>query len=150
MHQWNDLDEESKELITKAQQAFHKAYAPYSKFRVAASILLENNEIITGANQENASYPLCMCAERVVLSAKASLYVDQSIKKMAVVAKKESMAELAPATPCGACRQVLLEFELRQRRDIEIVMMVDKDKWIKMPSAKTLLPYSFDSSNLEM
>ncbi len=138
-----DLDSESKYLVHKAKEATQHAYAPYSKFQVGAALILEDGTVITGTNQENASYPLCMCAERVALYAAASQYPDQKIVKLAVAAHKKNHKELAHATCCGACRQVMLEFEQRQKKYIEVIMLGADEKWIKCNSAASLMPFSF-------
>lgn len=142
-----DLDAESKYLVHKAKEATQHAYAPYSKFYVGAALLLEDGTVVGGSNQENAAYPLCMCAERVALYAAASQFPGKVIKKMAVVAHKKKQKDLVNATSCGACRQVMHEFESRQGSPMEIIML-DNGKWIKCPSASLLLPLSFDSSSL--
>jgi cytidine deaminase len=143
----DDLDSESKYLVHKAKDATHLSYAPYSRFHVGAALLLEDGTLIQGANQENASYPLCMCAERVALYTAATQHPGKVITKLAVVAHKKNHKELVNATACGACRQVLLEFEQRQKQPIQIIML-DQDQWITCASAATLLPMSFDPSSL--
>ncbi len=142
-----DLDSESKYLVHKAKEATHLSHAPYSKFHVGAALLLEDGSLVMGANQENASYPLCMCAERVALYSAAVQFPGKKIMKLAVVAHKKNHKELSGATACGACRQVLVEYEQRQKSPIELVMM-DEGKWMKCPSAASLLPMSFHSSHL--
>lgn len=142
------LDDDSLSLIRQAEAALPQAYAPYSGFQVAAAILLDDGVVLTGTNQENAAYPLCMCAERVALYAKTSLYPDRSIIRLAVVARRAHAAELVPATPCGSCRQVMSEFESRQNIPFEVVMYTAGEGWIKLPSATSLLPFGFGSSNL--
>jgi cytidine deaminase len=144
-----DLDAESKYLVHKAKEATTHAYAPYSKFHVGAALILEDGTVISGANQENASYPLCMCAERVALYAAASQHPDKVIQKMAIVAHKKNHKELTPAASCGACAQVMLEFEHRQKKPMEIIILGPGEKWLKCPSATTFLPYGFTKDNLE-
>jgi cytidine deaminase len=144
-----DLDSESKYLVHRAREATEHSYAPYSKFHVGAAIMLNDGSFITGANQENASYPLCMCAERVALYAFAVLHPGKKIINMAVVAHKKNHKELSPATACGACRQVMLEFELRQGKPFNVVMLDEKNQWVKANSAKVLLPFSFTKSSLD-
>jgi cytidine deaminase len=144
-----DLDAESKYLAHKAKDATGHAYAPYSKFHVGAAVLLKDGSIITGTNQENASYPAGMCAERVALYAAASQHPDQPIVKMAVVAKRKGGKELLPATSCGQCRQVMLEFEQRQENVIEIIMLNMEHRWVKAPSAESLLPFCFSKASLD-
>jgi len=145
---WADLDPESKKLIKIAEEALPDAYAPYSNFRVAAAILLDDDIIVTGTNQENAAYPDGMCAERVALFTKASQYPDRYIKKLVVVAKAENAQALSPATCCGSCRQVMLEFEQRQGKTYEVIMQSYDRKWVKAPTVESLLPFSFTKRNL--
>lgn len=147
-HNIEDLDNESKYLVHKAKEAAHHAYAPYSKFHVGAALILEDGTLVTGANQENASYPLCMCAERVALYHAASAHLDKKIIKMAVVAHKKGHKELVPASSCGACRQVMAEFELRQQAPIAVIMLGAENEWIKCSSTSTLLPFAFSKDNL--
>ncbi len=139
-----DLDTESKYLVHKAKEATQHAYAPYSKFLVGAAILLDDETLVTGSNQENASYPLCMCAERVALYSIASQYPGKVIKKIAVVAHKKNHKELSCATACGACRQVMIEFEMRQKKPIEVIMLGNDNQWIKCASVTFLLPFNFN------
>jgi cytidine deaminase len=146
---FEDLDAESKYLTHKAKDAAIHAYAPYSKFLVGAALLLEDGSIITGTNQENAAYPSGMCAERVALFAAAALHPEKQITKMAVVARRKGGKEVLPATPCGPCRQVVLEFEQRQEKMIEVIMQNQDHRWIKAPSAESLLPFCFGKASLE-
>lgn len=143
-----DLDSESKYLVHKAKDAAHHAYAPYSKFYVGAAIILDDDTVVTGANYENASYPLSMCAERVALYAAFSANPNKRIKKMALVAHKKNQKDLVPVTSCGACRQVMVEFESSQKKTIQIVMLTTESKWVIFPSAFSLLPYTFNKENL--
>jgi len=147
-HDIEELDNESKYLIHKAKEAAHNAYAPYSKFHVGAAVILDDGTLVTGSNQENASYPLCVCAERVVLYTAATQHPNKKILKMAVVAHRKNHKELSPATSCGACRQVMTEFEERQNKHFEVIMLKSKNEWIKCTSAESLLPFVFKRSNL--
>ncbi|GHM98624.1 cytidine deaminase [Cytophagales bacterium WSM2-2] len=144
-----DLDSESKYLVHKAKEATAHSYAPYSKFCVGAALMLDDGTMISGSNQENASYPLCMCAERVALYTAAATHPDRTISKLAVVAHKKNHKDLTPASCCGACRQVLLEFEQRQHKPMEIIMLGADKKWVKVPSAASLLPLGFTKDSLE-
>jgi cytidine deaminase len=143
-----ELGPEENHLISKAEESLVYAYAPYSKFRVGVALLMDNGVIVTGTNQENAAYPSGMCAERVALFTIASQYPGVRIKKLAVVAKRENDHRLTPATCCGSCRQVMLEFEERQNSRFEVIMQHDDGSWIKAVSAKSLLPFSFTNSSL--
>jgi cytidine deaminase len=144
----DDLDTESKYLIHKAKEAAQHAYAPYSKFYVGAALLLDDSSVVIGSNQENASYPLCMCAERVALYSLGNTFPEKKISKLAVVAHKKNHKELTIAAPCGACRQVLVEYEQRQKTKMEILFLADQQKWLKYSSAASLLPFSFSADSL--
>jgi len=146
--QIEDLDAESKYLVHKAKDAAQHAYAPYSRFHVGAAIILEDDTLVVGSNQENASYPLCMCAERVALYTAATSYPGKKLKKMAVVAFKKKQKELTAATSCGGCRQVMLEYEASQKKPIQIVMLTKESGWVVFPSASFLMPFSFNQENL--
>lgn len=143
-----DLDSESKYLVHKAKDATQHSYAPYSKFHVGSALMLDDGTIVTGSNQENASYPLCMCAERVALYNAASLHPNKRITKLAVVAHKKNHKELTPATSCGACAQVMLEFEHRQNKPFEVIMLGPDNQWLKCSSVSALLPMGFTKDSL--
>jgi cytidine deaminase len=145
----DNLDSESKYLVHKAKEAANHAYAPYSKFLVGAAVLLEDGKVITGTNHENAAYPSGMCAERTVLFTAASLHPELKIMKLAVTAKRKHGKDLLPATSCGPCRQVMLEFETRQQSSIQVVMQDQDHKWVLASSASSLLPFGFTKLNLE-
>jgi cytidine deaminase len=136
------LDPITQELIEHAKRATFLSYAPYSNFNVGAALLLSDGVIVQGSNQENISYPLCMCAERVALYAKASFYPLQKIKKMAVIARRGG--DFVAAACCGACRQVMVEFEQRQTQDFEVIMQVESPKWLICRSASVLIPFQFE------
>lgn len=138
----NDFPEDEQMLINAAINASEMSYAPYSNFHVGAAILLADGSIIKGANQENASYPEGSCAERVAFFKAATTGEKQKAVKAAVVALKDG--KLVPATPCGGCRQVMLESEAIQNEPIELIMMAEAGKWIKTKNIKSLLPFSFN------
>jgi cytidine deaminase len=149
LEHFDDLDTESKYLSHKAKDATAHAHAPYSKFLVGAAALLDDGTVVTGCNYENAALPSGMCAERVALFAVASQHPEKRVIKMAIVAKRKGGKELVPATSCGACRQVMLEFEINQGKPFEVVMQNNDHKWLKVSSAGALLPHSYTSQNLE-
>ena len=144
----HELPEDIKGLMEKASKARKNAYAPYSKFSVGAAILLENKEVVTGNNQENASYPSGLCAERTAIFSAAANYPDQKILKIAVVAGSRLKQTLEPIPPCGACRQSIAEYEVKQNSPIEIYFMGETGKVVKSESLANLLPLLFDSSSL--
>lgn len=133
-----------KEILDFAGHAFHNSYAPYSKFKVGACILLENGNKILGANIENASYPLCMCAER---NAIAKLSFDETYQKIIAIAVVADIKNVM-VSPCGACRQVLSEIETRQNSPIEIIFQGEEGTYYLLESIDSILPFSFSAESL--
>jgi len=144
----SELSEEDSFLMQKAVEARTKAYAPYSKFSVGAALLLANNKIVLGSNQENAAYPSGMCAERVAIWKAATEYPEITIKKLAITASSDNYTVKKPVGPCGACRQTLSEYENNQNEPMEILFMGEVGTIVKTQSLADLLPFSFDSSYL--
>ena len=142
-----ELPEEEQGLILKAQEASMHSYAPYSQFQVGAAVLLENGVVIKGSNQENAAYPSGLCAERVALFYANAEYPQVAVKTLVVTAYTKGDYIEIPVPPCGACRQVILETEIRFRKPIKIIMAGTK-KIRVMENAHTLLPLNFDESFL--
>ncbi len=148
---YNDLNELPKDIQKLMQQAVairEMAYAPYSHFRVGAALLLDNGIVVTGNNQENAAYPSGMCAERVAIWAAGSQYPNQKILQLAITARAENHTLEQPIPPCGACRQAIAEYEIKQDKNIEIYFMGEIGKVYKADSLHDLLPLIFDSSSL--
>ena len=143
-----ELPKETYYLMQKAFEARDKAYAPYSNFNVGAAILLDNGEIITGNNQENASYPSGLCAERTAIYYAGSQYPTAKVLKMAISATGKNKPTLSPIPPCGACRQAIAEYEVKQELPIEIYFMGEAGKIAKSNSLVNLLPLIFDKSVL--
>lgn len=143
-----ELPEDHKELLNAAQKALDKAYAPYSKFQVGAAVRLDNGEILSGANFENAAYPMCLCAERTTLATVVSTQPEAVVKQMAIRVRNPERPVQEPAAPCGACRQVLVETEGRQQADIQILLQGETGPVYVLSSAKMLLPLYFDGSFL--
>ena len=144
----SELDPEDKTLMDKAIEARRNAYAPYSKFNVGAALLLENNQIILGNNQENAAYPSGMCAERVAIWKAGSDFPNVKILKLAISASSTIKKVDKPVGPCGACRQSLSEYEIKQKQPFSILFMGEEGEIVKTESLNSLLPFSFDSSFL--
>ena len=145
----SELDPQARDLMNIAINTRKKAYAPYSKFSVGTAILLDNNEIIIGNNQENAAYPSGMCAERVAIYFAGAKYPDKAILKMAISASSSLKNIDNPVAPCGACRQAISEYEVKQNIAIEIYFMGETGKIIMVNSIKELLPLGFDKSFLK-
>lgn len=137
------FDEIERRLINKARSAAKKAYAPYSGFNVGAALLLENGEIFTGSNQENAAYPSGLCAERTVLFAAASQFPDVPVMTMVVTAFTKGKFVTLPVPPCGACRQVIVETQNRYKSTIRLIMYADEKTYV-MDNAADLLPLPFE------
>ena len=144
----SELTSDEQELMNEAIIARNNAYAPYSKFKVGAALLLDNGKIITGNNQENAAYPSGMCAERVAIWSAGALYPNMVVKKIAITAASSENVVDKPVGPCGACRQTLSEYEINQKEPIEILFMGEVGQVVKTESLISLLPFSFDSSYL--
>ena len=139
-----DMPAAEAELMRHAVDATATAYAPYSNFQVGACVRLEDGTLVCGNNQENASYPQGLCAERVALFSTSARYPDKRIETMALIAP----ASPDVLSPCGACRQVLLEYEKRQGSPIRILMGSQKGKVIAVHCAGDLLPFCFSKENL--
>ena len=137
-----------QDLMHKAHKARLKAYAPYSHFKVGAAILLENDEIILGNNQENAAFPSGLCAERVAAFYAGAQFPGIAFKAIALTAGSLKQQTNTPIPPCGACRQSLAEYEVNQETLIPIYFMGETGKIVKSDSVKELLPLVFDSSFL--
>jgi len=144
----NELSDVDKNLMQAAIKASRNAYAPYSGFSVGAALLMEDDSIIIGNNQENAAYPSGMCAERVAIWKAGSSYPNKKVKKIAITAVSSNKKLDKPVGPCGACRQTLLEYEVNQKEDMEILFMGEIGNVVKANSIASLLPFSFDSSYL--
>lgn len=147
-HSRESLSDEDNKLLDQAYAQLPKAYAPYSGFQVGAALITENGSLAHGANQENASYPLCMCGERIAVFSSAILHPGIAIKTIAIVVKSVRKVIDQPASPCGACRQVLLEFEDRQNEPIRLLLRGETGAVYEFDSVGSLLPYKFDSSYL--
>lgn len=151
LYVFDSLEELPKEIVllmNKAIEARKKAYAPYSNFSVGAALFLDNNEIIAGSNQENASYPSGLCAERTAIYYANSQYPNNKIVRMAITAGSKKNKTTTPIPPCGACRQAIAEYEVKQELPIEIYFMGETGKIAKSDSLANLLPFIFDKSVL--
>ncbi len=143
-----ELNEKDHKLILAAIEARKDAYAPYSNFMVGAAVLLENGKVVTGNNQENASYPSGLCAERVAVFQAGSKYPGVTIKSIAITAMSKTHLIEKPAAPCGNCRQAISEYEYNQKSSIELLLMGEKGEIIKCHSLADILPLGFNNSYL--
>ncbi|MBD1261935.1 cytidine deaminase [Maribacter polysiphoniae] len=144
----DELGPEDKKLLQSAIEARKNAYAPYSKFNVGAAVLLQNDVVVIGNNQENASYPSGLCAERVAVFQAGAKYPGIAIKSIAITAMSENHMVDSPAAPCGNCRQAISEYEFRQKEPISILMMGEKGEVIKCNSLSDILPLGFNNTYL--
>ncbi len=143
-----ECSEVEKKLIEAAKNATTKAYAPYSQFRVGAAVLLENGEMIAGNNQENAAYPSGLCAERTTLFFANATFPDQKVEAIAIAAWHNGQFTHDVITPCGACRQVLLEAENRFHSPVKVLMYSEEGIFV-VQAIKDLLPLSFGDEMLK-
>jgi len=144
----DELPHDVQQLMQQTFEARDRAYAPYSKFHVGAAILLENGKVITGNNQENASYPSGLCAERTAIYYAGANYPGTGIKIMAISAKALGKSMTQPVPPCGACRQAIAEYEVKQRQPITLYFMGDSGEVFKSDSLENLLPLLFTQDYL--
>lgn len=138
----SDLPKQEQELVAMAKEAQNNAYAPYSNFQVGAAVLFEDGQIITGNNQENAAYPSGLCAERTAIFYAQSQYPNKKIKALAISSASDGQANRKPVFPCGSCRQVLLESEMRNGENFK-VFCYGTESIIEVPSAASFLPLHF-------
>lgn len=143
-----ECTETEKKLIEAAKKATEKAYAPYSGFSVGAALLLENGEIVSGNNQENAAYPSGLCAERTTVFYANANFPEEKVIAIAIAANHKGSFTEDVITPCGACRQVLLETENRFQSPMKVLMYSEKGVYV-MESIKDLLPLSFGDEMLK-
>ena len=143
-----ELESSAQALLQKAAEARKKAYAPYSKFLVGAALELENGELISGSNQENASYPSGLCAERTAVYYAGAEFPNQKILRMAIVAGSSITPTTKPIPPCGACRQALSEYEVKQNTPMKLYFMGTSGQIAASKSVENILPWIFDKTVL--
>jgi cytidine deaminase len=143
------LSASDKELVIKARTATKDAYAPYSGFKVAAASRLKDGTIVTGTNQENASFPVGICAERTLLSAISAVYPNTGIDTIAITYHNAGGDSSNPVAPCGICRQSLLEYEIRNQGPIRLLLTGYTGKVIVIEKSSLLLPLSFSADDMK-
>ena len=144
-----ELSSEEQALIKNAKDSLNSAYAPYSGFLVGASILLDNGEVINGSNQENVAYPSGLCAERVALFYAGARFPDAKIKTIAVSVMSKNFKVTDVISPCGACRQVMAEYEDKQEQAIKVILHSPTDQVLIANTVESLLPFMFKSPLLK-
>ncbi len=145
---FEELDEATRQLIEKAKAATRKSYVPYSHYSVGAAVLLADGQIVAGNNQENIAYPSGLCAERTAMFYANATHPDVAPVALAIAASFGGEFVDEPITPCGSCRQVLAETEMRFKQDIR-VLLYGKNRIYSVPSIKMLLPLAFNDKRLK-
>lgn len=140
---WSELEKADQSLVESANEVMENAYAPYSKFSVGAAAILSNGEIVKGSNQENIAYPSGLCAERVALFYAGANFPNEAIKTLCIVAKGDLVPKETILSPCGSCRQVMVESEKRQNKPYRIILVSQNGSVIVFNSAVDLLPLAF-------
>ncbi len=145
----SEMTYSDQQLIAQAESSLTKAYAIYSGFHVGASVLLENGKIMSANNQENMAFPSSLCAERVLMYYCKANFPELEIKKIAVTVKSVHGSISEPISPCGSCRQVMLEYEQNQNNNIQVLLKADQGKVYELESINDLLPLSFKTDVLK-
>lgn len=140
----NELNAEDRELADEAIAAMNSAYAPYSHFHVGAAVRMSNGQIVRGANQENAAFPSGLCAERTAMFAASAKYPDKDMRSIALAGGVYGRLAAEPATPCGACRQVMAQYQTKAGKPMSVIMIGAKRVW-KFEKVDDILPLIFDS-----
>ena len=140
---YTELPKSDQELVDLAYKVSKDAYAPYSKFHVGAAVLLESGKIVFGSNQENIAFPSGLCAERVALFNVGANYPTEKVVKIVIVAKGDLVPMDKILSPCGGCRQVMLETEVRQKNPYKVILVSQNGKTLIFNAAKDLLPFAF-------
>ena len=146
---FSDLESEDSRLITEAKRAAENAYAPYSGFRVGAAVMLESGIIVHGSNVENAAFPSGICAERTALAYAVANHAGDRPSAIAIAAMNGTVFTSAPVSPCGNCRQMIIEEEYRNKKEIRI-LLYGEEKILIIESAASLLPLQFDKGSLSL
>jgi len=144
-----DLSDEDKTLINRAKKISKLAYSPYSEFGVGSAVLLDNGEIFTANNQENAAYPQGLCAERIALFYAMAQYPNQKIKSIAICVNPQNIDFTSFIFPCGGCRQVMSEYEDRGKEKMRILLGNISDEVLLIDGIENLLPFPFSWGNMQ-
>ena len=139
-----ELNPEDRELVAEAVKAMQGAYAPYSHFNVGAEVRMSNGQIVRGANQENAAFPSGLCAERTAMFAAGARYPDKDMLSNAIAGGVMGRLGSQPATPCGACRQVMAQYQAKSGKPMS-VLMVASGQILKFEKVDDILPLIFNS-----
>jgi cytidine deaminase len=144
----NELSRDDLLLLTRARESTTGSYAPYSRYHVGAALRLENGTIVTGSNQENISFPVGLCAERVAFFAAMAQHPGQTITAVAITAQSDDFEVNEPVSPCGMCRQAMLEYEVNAGKPIRVILSGHSGKVIVIEGINQLLPLAFMEKGL--
>jgi cytidine deaminase len=144
-----ELNSQDQKLCLEAEIAMKNSHSPYSGFRVGVAVLLESGRIVYGSNQENVAYPSGLCAERVALFMIGTTYPDDKILSMAITAQTDHFLIKEPVTSCGACLQVMAEYEKKQSQPINVMFYCLNGRIIRTSGIKSLLPFAFEETRLK-
>lgn len=147
-HRVGELAKSDRALLDLAYEQTGKSYAPYSGFYVGAALRMVDGDLFTGNNQENAAYPMCLCGERVALYTAGNAKPNMPIDTLAIVVTNKDQSVAYPAAPCGACRQVISEFEARGDHPIRLLLKADSDIVLEIKSVQDILPLGFNAEFL--
>ena len=140
----DEMQNDDKSLALAAIEAIKGAYAPYSNFCVGAAVRLDDGTIVTGANQENAAFPSGICAERTAMLSAGAAYPDKAMVSIAIAGGFNGVLDHNPTSPCGACRQVMAQYQTKGGKDMSIILVGD-GKILKFNRVDDLLPFIFDN-----
>ncbi len=145
----SEMKSEEVSLINQAKEAIKTSYSPYSKFAVGAAVKLANGQVVLGSNQENAAYPSGLCAERVALFAAAAQFPGVAIDSIAITVESPEHDTVGPIAPCGACRQVMIEYEHLHNSPMKVIMCGEQGSIVSVDKASSLLPFDFHADQLK-
>lgn len=143
VYSYNELTEEDKKVVDAAKKATTTSYTPYSHFNVGAAVLLDNGEIVAGSNQENAAFPSGTCAERTTVFYAHARYPEAKMLTLAIAAYADGHFQSKPISPCGACRQAILEYENLAKQPIRIILYGEDEIYVCPDGISSLLPFCF-------
>lgn len=146
---FDELPEADRSLLEAAKAMTASAYAPYSQFHVGAALRLANGQVVSGSNQENAAYPSGLCAERVAIFAASAQYPGIAVEAMAIAVSAAKFDVTEPLSPCGSCRQVLMEYRHRQQSPMRIILGSEGGKVWVFEDVTSLLPFAFTADGLK-
>jgi len=147
-YSYDELPQEYKQLVDVAKEMTKASYSPYSHFAVGAALMLSDGTVIKGCNQENAAYPSGLCAERTAMFAASANHPGTAMKALAIAAYTNGAFTQEPVSPCGSCRQVMVEYEDRQKEPMTVILYGTDGSYV-IRSAKELMPFCFVSESLK-